>query len=270
MQYALPSRRPRKILNTAETVAPYASFAHVYDALLGRGFFDRLRQVFEALARRYDLRCQSAADVACGTGIFVRYLRLRGIPVVYGVDRSPAMLRLARTRNRGSGACFLRQDFYRLHLPQPVDLITCNFDSLNYLLSTAALLRALQMFRANLKPGGSLIFDMVTSHQPWRGQKPRTEHAVWKGIRFQRSMRMHPRTGLQTSLVRITANGRTGLEVHRQRAYPRRVVVALLRRAGFLPLGVHDFNSLGSPSRQTRRVVYVARAANVFSNSFTL
>ena len=113
--------------------------------------------------------------MACGTGLFVCYLRERGVPVVYGVDRSPAMLRVAITRNCGDGARFLRQDFATLQLPQPADRITCTFDSLNYLLTTGELLGALRRFHANLRPGGHLIFDIITDRPPWGKLQPHVE-----------------------------------------------------------------------------------------------
>ena len=119
-----------------QATTPYNALARTYDALLGTRFFLQLRRTFEQLVRRYGIRFASVADVPCRSGTFVRYLRQSGVPTVYGVDRSPAMLCLAMTRNLGNGARFLHQDFARLQLPQPVELITCNFDSLNYLLTT--------------------------------------------------------------------------------------------------------------------------------------
>src|SRR6266545_3192894 len=108
--------------------APYATLAPLYDALIGARFFPQLRGAFERLVRRYGVRGDSAADIACGTGAFVRYLCRRGVPLVYGVDRSPEMLRIAIVRNQSNSARFLLQDFAALRLPRPVDLITCNFD----------------------------------------------------------------------------------------------------------------------------------------------
>ena len=238
---------------------PYAAFALIYGTLLGDRFFAQARRNFERLRQRYGLQPASAADVACGTGTFVRYLASLGLRRVYGVDRSMDMLALAVEKNRDNQARFFCQDLKTLRLPQPVDLITCNFDSMNYLLTVDDLLRAFIMFHANLKPEGCLVFDMITPYQPWRSLKPWVEQTLWNGILFQRRMEIVPRTGMQKSLVRITRDGRTSQEVHRQRVYPIQTVVALLRRANLLPLGAHDFYFLSPPTNTTRRVVYVAR-----------
>ena len=82
------------------TMMSYRGFATLYDALLGDAMFPSVRRNFEWLVRRYGIRFHSAADVACGTGTFVRYLRQWGVPL-FGVDRAIAMLRIAMQKNRG-------------------------------------------------------------------------------------------------------------------------------------------------------------------------
>jgi SAM-dependent methyltransferase len=238
-------------------VTPYATLAPLYDALLGDRFFRQLRRTFEWLIRRYGIRFASAADIACGTGTFVRYLREHGVPVVYGVDHSPEMLRIAIRKNQGNGAQFLRQGFATLQLPHPVDLITCHFDSLNYLLTSDDLLRALHPFHANLNPGGHLIFDMITDRPPWSGRSPCIERMTGTSVSIVRVTRRDPRRGIQTALVSISRNGRSHREIHVQRGYP--VVVGLLAQAGFALLGAHDFQTLGPATTWTPRAVYVAQ-----------
>jgi SAM-dependent methyltransferase len=240
-------------------VTPYATLAPLYDALLGDRFFPQLRRAFEWLVRRYRMHFTSAADVACGTGTFVRYLHERGVPVVYGVDRSPDMLRMAMTKNQGTGGRFWLQDFPMLQLPQSVDLITCHFDSLNYLLTTVDLLGALHRFHANLNPGGHLIFDMITDRPPWKGPGPHVECVTMPGGTVVRVTRREPRRGIQTALVSISRNGRSHREIHMQRRYPVAVVVGLLAQAGFALLGAYDFQTLGPATTWTPRAVYVAQ-----------
>jgi SAM-dependent methyltransferase len=240
--------------------APYSAFARVYDGVLGARFFPRLKRVFEALVRRYCIGFTSAADVACGTGFFVRYLRDRGVPLVFGVDRSPAMLRVAAARNRGNGARFLLQDLSSLQLPRRVDLITSTFDSLNYLLTRAELLRAFSRFRRALRPRGHLIFDMITDLPFHRGGTPRLERVRVGPTTFVRATRRDARRLLQMAFVNISRGGQTHREIHVQRGYPVRTVAELLAIAGFDVLGIHDFDTLMAPDSSTKRVVYIASA----------
>lgn len=242
--------------------ALYSSLAEIYDTLLGDHFFPQIRRAFDWLVRQYGIRFASVADVACGTGTFVRYLRERGVPIIYGVDRSPEMLCVAIRKNQGNGARFLLQDFASLELPEPVDLITCHFDSLNYLLTTDELLRTFRRFYVNLKPGGHLIFDMITDRAPWQGPRPRIERVTGTGVTVVRVTRRDLRRCIQTAVVSISRNGHTGQELHVQRGYPVAVVIGLLAQARFAPLGAHDFRTLYPATSWTPRVVYVTRGGD--------
>jgi SAM-dependent methyltransferase len=241
-----------------QTVTPYTTLASLYDSLLGDRFVPPLLRAFEWFVQQYSIRFASAADVACGTGTFVQYLRRLGTPVVYGVDRSPEMLHMAIAKNQGSGARFLLQDFARLQPPQRVDLITCHFDSLNYLQTTDELSRVFCRFNANLNFTGHLIFDMITDRPVWHCLGPRAESAIVSGATVVRVRRWDPRRGIQKTIVSISRNGRSYQETHVQRGYPVPAVVGLLAQAGLALLGAHDFRTLGSVTRRTRRVAYVA------------
>jgi SAM-dependent methyltransferase len=241
------------------TTTPYTTLAPLYDRLLGNRFFLQLRHAFERLVQRYGIHFASAADVACGTGTFVRYLCQCGTLVVYGVDRSPEMLRTAIGKNQTTGARFLLQDFGTLALPQPVDLITCCFYSLNYLLTTAELQRALARFYTNLNPGGYAIFDMVTDRPGWQGSEPLVEPMVAPGAPVALVSHWDPQRHIQTIHVSILQNGRAHQEIHRQRGYPVAVVAQLLTRARFALVGFHDFQTLGPATLRTSQAVYVAR-----------
>jgi SAM-dependent methyltransferase len=245
-----------------QTTEPYVTFALLYDALLGDRFFPEIRRAFERLVQGYGIRFTSAADIACGTGTFVRYLREGGVPVVYGADRSAEMLREAVRKNQDYEIRFLLQDFFTLQLPQRVDLITCNFDSLNYLLTTGGLLRALQRFHANLKPGGHLMFDMITDRPRGQGSRSRVEHATWPGVMVVRATRWDPRRSIQTAVVSIVRNDYAHREIHLQRRYPVSMVVGLLAQARFTLMGAHDFHTLAPATNLTQRSIYVARVNN--------
>jgi SAM-dependent methyltransferase len=251
--------------HNGRTVAmPYSSFALLYDALLGDAMFPLVRRNFEWVARQCGLRFRSAADVACGTGTFVRYLRCRWNIPVFGVDRSALMLRIAMQKNGENEAQFLQQDMRHLHLPHPVDLITCHFDALNYLLSARDLLKAFCRFRTNLTPGGYAVFDMVTDVAPEPQRSVRVCRfdlpgvssiwaIAWDPVRHLQVVTMHNVFALGTGQYRHAR------EVHTQRQYPVGVVVALLMHCGFQVCGVLDATSLTVRTPRTSRAIYVVR-----------
>ena len=225
--------------------------------------FPLIRRNFDWLIRQYGIHFRSAADVACGTGTFLHYLRRWGIPV-FGIDRSDSMLRIARQKNNGHRVRLLRQDMRDLQLPHPVDLITCHFDSLNYLLSPYDLGRAFLRFRANLTPGGHAIFDTITD----AGQEPepgvRAQFFKMPGVYSVWITSWEPKHRLRIVTMHnvfATSDGRYAheREVHIQRQYPVGVVVELLVRCGFKLRGVHDALSLFPVSARSDRAIYVLK-----------
>ena len=246
-----------------DRTVPYKSFATLYDVLLGNSMLPLLLRNFEWLIRHYQIKFCSVADVACGTGTFVSYLTKWKVPV-FGIDRSSAMLRIARQKNRGNGANFLRQDMRRLELPHPVDLITCNFDSLNYMLTIPDLKKAFSSFNANLNAGGNLIFDMITdsnrnkfpAHYVRRFSSPQM-FSLW-------FISWNPLNRLRTVVMKNFIkrfNGPYGClqEIHRERSYPVTTLWSLLCNCGFIIRGVHDAYTMLPASRWSSRTVFLAR-----------
>jgi len=88
-------------------------------------------------------------------------LAQRGIKV-YGVDLSPVMCRLARSKARRAGANvnISPADMRTFRLPEPVDLITCEFDAVNHVPRKSDLARVASAVARALRPGGYFYFDV--------------------------------------------------------------------------------------------------------------
>ena len=242
---------------------PYGALSVIYDELLGYRFFTELQRTFQWMIRRYGVRFDSVVDVACGTGTFVKYLRDIGAQPVYGVDCSPTMLRRAVRKNAGNGARFLLQDLRALRLPRPVDLLTCNFDSLNYLRTAADLRGAFRRFAENLSPDGHAIFDFVTERSTEQGPRLIIERAVGQGGSVIRITRRDPVRRLQVAHFYLRRAESVLCETHVQRAYPIGEVVAALDGSGLRLSAVHDFHNPSRSPRRAVRAVYLARRANI-------
>ena len=104
---------------------------------------------------------QSACDLCCGTGTQALMLARRGIQT-FAVDLSPEMCRITRDKVRRAGlpVRVIRADMRTFRLPQPVDLITCEFDALNHVPRKSDLARVLKCAAASLEPGGHFAFDV--------------------------------------------------------------------------------------------------------------
>jgi SAM-dependent methyltransferase len=79
---------------------------------------------------------------------------------VIGVDRSEAMLRVARRKS--ARVRWVRQDLERLRLDVRADVVTCHFDALNHVLEADGLQRVFVNTARILSPGGLFQFDLNT------------------------------------------------------------------------------------------------------------
>lgn len=247
----------------------YRDYAAIYDAI-GQGAFA------EALAARILAALPApprrALDLACGAGAAALALAAAGADVV-GVDRSPHMLAIARAkaRDRGLPATFLEADLRFLPGPSspelgsaPFDLVTCLYDSLNYLTGDGELGLALAGAAALLAPDGRLVFDLNTE----------AEFAAWDdgdqvvhdagGILVYNRLSYDPGARLAHGrIVWFARDGERwwrGEETHAERAWADAEVAAALAAAG-LTLVARRTPGWGPAGPGTARVVYEATKA---------
>lgn len=261
--YGVGARLPRRARQRGRSQErPYRELALIYDELVGDTAFELWKGNFERLRDRHGLKFEISADIACGTGNAVRYLA--GIcQEVYGVDASPEMLEVARAKVESSNAVFLQQSFTGLELPEQVDLLTCNFDSLNYLLRDEDLAETIFRFRSSVKPGGCCIFDMNTTRElkvEWGNSV--FVHRVSAGIAIWESD-WDPDSRINTLKMTNFIAKKSGLyqmseETHRERSYDTTFVLELLERAGFARSEAFDAKSLTRVTEDTRRVQFLA------------
>lgn len=146
----------------ATAKAPYSVLARYYDRLFtphGRFFRRARRRVLQKVLQR----ARAVCDLACGTGTTGLEFARRGLRV-FAVDASPVMCRLAHRKARRSRlpVRVMRADMRTFHLPETVDLVTCEFDAINHVPRRADFERAARAVNRALRPGGYFYFDVNT------------------------------------------------------------------------------------------------------------
>ncbi len=141
----------------------YRDFANLYMKGDYPRFSVRMATLLPPILKHLRAEPREVLDLACGEGSFAVALAGRGYSVA-GVDSSAAMLRLAREKAAEAGLPveFLEQDMRALSLERRFDLVTCWYDSLNYLLRVDDLKACYSAVHGSLKPGGLFMFDMNT------------------------------------------------------------------------------------------------------------
>jgi SAM-dependent methyltransferase len=239
----------------------YSLTAALYDRMVGLYAFDQWKENFERLEKRYHFDLSVCGDVACGTGLFARYLAERGASVM-GFDKSPEMLRAAACALPCGKIKLLRQDMRYLQPPSRLSLIVCATDSLNYLLSGIDVTRTLRSFFHALLPGGHAAFDMNTAWQLREGSDAEPWDFEVDGVRM-RWLSSWDEAQKMASLRLVFPEacddrGNPGFELHREKAYPVHWIIERLLQAGFARADALDAAGLGMPGERTRRVQFVA------------
>ena len=261
-----PAPLPDDPIADAAPGAIYEAFAPHYDrqGLQGWGR-DFAALVLHTLLPRYGRPPRRALDLACGTGAVALTLAGAGIPTI-GLDRARAMLGLAQSKARAAAlpCTFVRADLRAFGFARPFDLITCAYDSLNYLLAPDDLRTAFAQVRDALAPNGTFVCDLTTA-RAYASTSPEglyldTVHYGWETLW---EPAQHRATTILSVMTRHGDRSERLVERHQQRPYERAEVEAALDAAGLRPLAAFAVGLLASPTLDppdaaTARIIYVA------------
>ena len=140
---------------------PYVALAPIYEHVMRHVNYRQWAHYIDNVIKKLDIKPNKVLDIGCGTGNFIHEMSLLGYQTE-GCDPSGEMLQIARTNNPGT---FFRKD----ELPRlsqiaenSFQLVTCMYDTMNYLTSLNTFAEALNRIYQLLQPGGYFIFDVVS------------------------------------------------------------------------------------------------------------
>jgi SAM-dependent methyltransferase len=135
---------------------PYEQFSRFYDIVMG----DRSEAAafIGELISQYKPQAKTVLEIGCGTGTVLG--ALGQTYQVTGIDRSPAMLALARKRL--PHVRFYRQDMTCFALGQRFDVCVSAFDSINHLRRFSDWEKVFRRVAAHLEAKGLFVFDVNT------------------------------------------------------------------------------------------------------------
>jgi len=206
------------------------------------------------------------ADAACGTGALTIPLARAGHALV-GLDASEEMLAVAAENARLARLSipFVRQRMESLALHRPADAIVSACDGVNYLTSRESLDAFFRAARANLKPGGRLLFDVSSRHKLERilanntfAEEEDGASYIWKNEYDEASRCIR----MEVVFFERMRDGRYErfAEEHIQRAHSERELTNALARAGFCDIRAYEAFTFDAPGEESERLQFAATA----------
>lgn len=243
---------------------PYGQIAPIYDILMSDVDYKSWAEyILKLLGRAGAKPGQSLLDLACGTGAMTLLLARAGYRVT-GMDLSPEMLKVARQKSMDQGLEleFFSGDLRTFRTESNYNVITCFFDSINYLLTPEDVAACFATVHRALEPGGVFVFDVNTIHALSQFWGNNTEMRDDKGVISVWNNRYLPASN--SSELTLTAFvPRGGLyeklaEQHTERAYPLEDLKQALGKSGFAGIECFKQNSFDPPAENTTRVTFLA------------
>ncbi len=220
---------------------PFTRIAPYYDRIMSFVNYRSWVSYIERIIFMRNIKEKTITDIACGTGVCLELWLNKGYRVI-GLDASEAMLAVCRNRFAkevlaNGKVKLVSGDLRSFSLEEKVPVITCLYDSLNYLLNSDELLDCFKSVHTNLKTDGLFIFDMNTIHalqDEWGNQVFERHdgpiHSVWDNS-FDPLSRI---STLKLTVNVIESSGAVTIkEVHQEKAYSLDEIRSICRSAGF-------------------------------------
>ena len=232
-------------------------FAAVYN-LKWNDFTERTWPFLIRMVRLYAPKACNWLDLCCGTGALLKRAAACGYGTA-GMDNSPHQLRFAR-KNAPEAKLFC-QDVRSLAVGIRFDIITCMYDSLNYLLEPEDLQNAFTRIKSSLNTQSVFIFDMNT----YEGLKDHWNRTF--PVKFNRGVAVVDSSfKADKSLGRCRISGvlqdggnlRRFREEHWERGYNADQIQSRLDKTGFQYIA-YDGDRLSSPGMRPSRLLYICR-----------
>ncbi len=239
----------------------YSSIAPYYDELMVEVEYERWVDYAVRLLEKTGVHSKRVLDLACGTGTTTLLLAQKGFQA-FGADNAKTMLEIARQKARETGkeVSFLEQDMRTLHLEEPVELVTCFFDSINYLLEEEDLLAAFQAVFDALTDGGVFLFDANTEQalstlDPVYVREEGRVTSIWRNYYHKKDMTV---TLDLTVFVKEGEFYRQFTETHQERAWGEKALRQGLNKAGFRRTTIYKHLTFLPADKETNRLMVVA------------
>jgi len=244
--------------------SPYEILAKYYDTITWPAQ-DKRNKAILAIAEKHGLH--SLCDFGCGTGLLIKLFLEHNLEAS-GCDLSEEMIEVAKTNIAGrNDRTVAVQDMIKYIPPPLVDLATCNYDTVNYLLSQDLWKTFFANVYDSLSNNGLFLFDFVTLYdlrECWPGYKQYYEGDSWALLRTAEYNASND-IGLEWFHWYVYHDGvwSRDTEKHLHTSMGKDIVRDLLFSVGFANISMRDADTGGEVyDNETTRIEIIAFKEN--------
>jgi len=246
----------------------YHGFAELYRRGWYANFSLNIALVIPALLEHLHCQPGSTLDLACGMGDFAIEMAKQGLKTT-GVDLSTRMLAIAKQKARREKVNieWLHQDMRDLNVSKKVDLCTCWFDSLNYILDWRDLKQVFRNVYQALNSNGYFLFDMNTRHgliERWNRFPCYVPQDSPSHVEVHQPSFDHEQNIASmkiTGFIKEDGRWKRIQEIHKEKAYSLQEI-----RDAFMEAGFNEIHSFGSLEDRTPIDSHTGRAFFILQN----
>ena len=244
----------------------YKGFAHLYT----KGpyiYSEQMAKYLPGLLKKFRAKPKTLLDIACGDGRFTNIMAKKGIEVT-GLDCSIHMLKYAKMRAKKTGVKidFIHQKMQNLSFNKKFDLVTCWYDSLNYLLTKRELIRTFRNVSKVLNKNGLFVFDMNTIYGLsviWQDNSPCVIQDTDRLFEVHICPPIFKRNIATLKIIGFIKRGKSWQrinEIHRQRGYTLKDIRECLKKAHLKELASWgNIRTMSKPKRSSGEAWFITR-----------
>lgn len=236
--------------------ADYTKVALIYDRFLDHIDYPMWADYIRDITQRHHLSFSSILDLACGTGSFLNEFKNVTLRKT-GLELSEEMLQEAKKKYPDSDCDYIHADMLNFRSEQKFDLISCLFDSMNYLDSLEKISTCINSAYENLTDSGLFIFDAVSQKSCKEYFYDYTEKDEIDGIYYERHCRYILESNIQESHFIFEIEGEQFEELHRQHIFTFDEIKAAIEKSKMQLLGAYSDFGFEKLDRYSERAHFV-------------
>ena len=245
-----------------QLVEPYNKLALIYDDVMSHVNYETWAKYISRIIEKWHPAMNSLLDIACGTGSLLMSLYSLNYKLS-GFDYSYSMIAQAKQKllSKGNDIPLWQEDIKLFSVKNPVDVIVCLYDSINYVLKIEEYNSIFKCIFEGLTKNGLFIFDICTEKNSIKYFNNYIERNKGKDYSYTRHSNYEKESKIHSNIFKINFKYSDVIfvEKHQQKIYYINELIDAINKTRFEIVDILDGFSFKPASENSIRVHFVLR-----------